>query len=53
MKIVFDVDLEQDNLDEKLKQLIELENSIRDAKMYRVRKDGEGWLMRQPEKPFY
>jgi hypothetical protein len=57
MKIVFDVDLKNDNLDEKLRQLKDLENAIlmrmREAKSDRLLKEGETWLRSLPEKPFY
>ncbi len=57
MKLVFDVDLEKDNLDEKLSQLKDLENAIlvqiREIRMDKLRKEGETWLRSLPEKPFY
>lgn len=56
MKLVFDVDLEKDDLNEKLRQLKDLENAIllhiREIKKDRVRSEGEIWLRSLPEKPF-
>lgn len=56
MRLVFDVDLEKDNLDEKLRHLKDLENAIemriRSLKMNQLRSDGEDWLKSLPEKYF-
>ena len=57
MKLIFDVDLENDDLSEKLRQLKDLENAIllriREIKKDKLRNEGEIWLRSLPEKPFY
>lgn len=56
MRIVFDVDLERDDLGRKLQELKEIENTIlveiRGVKIEKIRDDAEVWLRAQPEKSF-
>lgn len=56
LKVVFDVDLENDDLEDKLRQLKDLENAmlvqLRESKLVLMRKEGETWLRAQPDKPF-
>ena len=56
MKLVFDVDLEHDDLNEKLIQLKNVEGAIilriQEIKRDKLRNDGETWLRSLPEKHF-
>ena len=56
MRIVLDVDFDKDDLNERLRQLKDIENAItvqiKNTKTRKAMSDGESWLKSLPEKAF-